>query len=175
MDEAAIIPSLAESRLQRRYMAEMWTDGDANRPTNIWPIKIRSRPVIPYYYENQDAKTKFSSILEEAINRWHTAIGDNAGIKFVPNCEDICDNIVDNRPVLNIRELEDMEVSIHYTGTGFGGYGIDDSVIYFTLEQENTQATSEDDAHIFTNVRAMTHELGRPPQFFVLKPSLIVG
>jgi hypothetical protein len=92
------IPSPAESTLQHRYMAEMWADGDANRPTNIWPTKIRGRPVIPYCYENQDAKTKFSSILEEAINRWHTALGDNAGIKFVPNCEHICDNIVDNRP-----------------------------------------------------------------------------
>jgi hypothetical protein len=76
--------------------------------------------------------------------------------------------------LLNIRDLEDMEVSIHYSGTGFGGCGIDDSVIDFTLEQENTQATSEDDAHIFTHVGAMTHELGRPSQSFILKLSLIV-
>lgn len=152
------IPDRSPKRLGRRYMAMI--EG-TQYGSNKWPTKIGGRPVIPYCYENQDGKTQFRDIVEEAMDRWHTALGENAGTRFVLNCEEFCGNIVGARPVLNINILKDVNEGMHANSIGFGGYGTKDNALFTTLEQFSNQAKSEDDTQVFTHVSGMTYELGK--------------
>lgn len=152
------IPKPSPNSLERRYMAMIHT---TQWGSNKWPTDIGGRPVIPYCYENQDTKTQLREVVEEAMERWDTALGKNAGIRFVLNCEEFCGDIVGARPVLNINILKDISEGMHTNYTGFGGYGPDDNGLFVSLEHGSMQANSEDDTQLYTQVGGVAHELGK--------------
>lgn len=132
-----------------------------------WAISRRGHyqfNVVPYCWEDLDTKIMLQGILDKAIDRWHTALGPRAGIRFMQHCEAICG------PQGSLGSNRKAVLRIQYKRTGHSDAPLgcesrraDVNVLSFNLVQNNFQALSDNDQNYFTPVAAMVHEFGKDP------------